>query len=204
VAWPSVLQSLIGGTLLGVRRIAVVGSGGAGKSTCARRLGALTGIPVIHLDRYFWQPGWVETPSEQWRALQADLGAGESWIMDGNYGGTFDVRFARADTVLVLAMPRWLCLTRALWRTLRNRGRDVQAEGCPERVDLAFLRWIWRYPVVDRTASRPLSIGTSTFESTSSDRRPRSVRSSVGSVGSRPSLKDLKAIRQRQVTRSAE
>ena len=144
------LQSLIGGTRLSVRRIAVVGSGGAGKATCARRLGALTGIPVIHLDRYFRQPGWVEPPSEQWRALQADLGTGESWIMDGNYGGTFDVRFARADTVVVLAMPRWLCLTRALWRTLRNRGRDVQAEGCPERVDLAFLRWIWRYPVVDR------------------------------------------------------
>jgi adenylate kinase family enzyme len=144
VARPSVLQLLIGGTLLGVRRIAVVGSGGAGKSTCARRFGALTGIPVIHLDCYFWKPGWAETPAEQWRALQADLGAGDSWIMDGNYGGTFDVRFARADTVVVLAMPRWLCLTRAMWRTFRRsrsgRSSVSSTRSRPDPKDLNAVR----------------------------------------------------------------
>jgi adenylate kinase family enzyme len=138
------------GTLLGVRRVAVVGSGGAGKSTFARQLGERTGIPVIHLDRHYWKPGWVQTAPHQWRARQAELVAGESWIIDGNYGGTFDVRFACADTVIVLALPRWLCVTRALRRTLRDRGRDLQAGGCPERVDLAFLRWVWRYPIDSR------------------------------------------------------
>lgn len=134
-----------------VDRVAVVGSGGAGKSTFAAALGSRTGIPVHHLDRSFWHPGWVETPRDEWRALQEELLAGDRWIADGNYGGTFDVRFARADTVIVLALSRWRCVPRVLRRSIRNRGRSIQAEGCPERVDLAFVRWVWRYG----TDSRP-------------------------------------------------
>jgi adenylate kinase family enzyme len=129
-----------------VKRVAVVGSGGAGKSTFAARLGQRTGIPVIHLDRLFWKPGWVETPREEWRQMQGEFLSGESWIADGNYGATLDVRLARADTVIVLSLPRWRCTLRALKRTLAHRGQDIQADGCPERVDLTFLRWVWRYP----------------------------------------------------------
>ncbi len=131
---------------VGMERVAVVGPGGAGKSTFARELGQRTGIAVIHLDQHYWKPGRVETPREEWRGVQNSLLAGDSWIVDGNYGGTFDVRFARADTVIVLAPSRLRCLIGALRRTFRYYGRDVQAAGCPERVDVSFLRWIWRYP----------------------------------------------------------
>lgn len=82
----------------------------------------------------------------QWRALQRDLLTGEAWVVDGNYGGTFDVRFASADTVIVLALPRYRCVARVLRRTLEHHGRAVQAAGCPERLDLTFLKWVWRYP----------------------------------------------------------
>lgn len=129
-----------------MQRVAVVGPGGAGKTTFAADLGRLLGLPVVHLDRHFWKPGWVPTPEEDWRALQAELLAGEQWVVDGNYGGTFDVRFGRADTVIVLAPRPSSCLAGAISRTATNRGRAVQAPGCPERVDFAFLRWIWRYP----------------------------------------------------------
>ncbi len=105
---------------------------------------------MIHLDRHHWKPGWVETPAEEWRVLQGDLLAGDRWIVDGNYGGTFDVRFERADTVVVFNLPRTLCVVGALRRSLRHRGKAVQAEGCPERVDLKFLRWIWRYQIDSR------------------------------------------------------
>lgn len=134
-----------------MQRVAVVGSGGAGKTTFARELGRRTGLPVVHLDRLFWKPGWVETSRAQWSAVQGRLVAEERWIIDGNYGGTFDIRFARADTVIVLALPRLTCVARAVMRSLRNHGRSVQAENCPERLDPAFLRWIWRYG----TDSRP-------------------------------------------------
>lgn len=130
-----------------MKRIAVVGSGGAGKSTFSRELSQIMGLPLVHLDRHFWKPGWVETPVEEWRALQSELIAGDLWIVDGNYNRTFDIRFTRADTVIVLALPRFLCLARALTRSLRNRGKSVQAEGCPERFDFSFYQWIWRFPI---------------------------------------------------------
>jgi adenylate kinase family enzyme len=129
-----------------MERVAVVGSGGAGKSTFARELGARTGLPVVHLDRHFWKPGWVETPTDEWRAVQAELVAADRWILDGNYGGTLDLRLARADTVIALALSRYRCVTRAFRRSVANRGRPVNADGCPERIDRDFLRWVWRYP----------------------------------------------------------
>jgi adenylate kinase family enzyme len=129
-----------------VMRVAVVGSPGAGKTTFAVELGRRTGLPVIHLDRQYWQPGWIETPAEAWRTRQRELLAGDAWIVDGNYGATLDVRFARADTVIVLAPPRLLCVVRALRRSLRHHGRAVQAPGCPERLNLEFLLWVWRFP----------------------------------------------------------
>jgi adenylate kinase family enzyme len=57
----------------------------------------------VHLDHHFWQPGWVETPKEAWRQRQTELLAADRWIADGNYGSTFDVRFERADTVIVIS-----------------------------------------------------------------------------------------------------
>lgn len=133
-----------------MKRVAVVGPGGAGKSTFARELGQRTAIPVVHLDHHFWKPGWVETPSDEWRALQSELLSGETWIADGNYGGTLNIRFVRADTVIVLSLPSWRCVARVLRRWWEHRGRDIQADGCPERMNLAFLRWVWRYPIDSR------------------------------------------------------
>jgi adenylate kinase family enzyme len=98
------------------------------------------------LDRIHWKPGWIETPREEWAKVVADQAAGEQWVMDGNYGGTFEIRFERADTVIVLALSRWRCTSRALKRTLTHYGREVQAVGCPERLDFKFIRWVWRYP----------------------------------------------------------
>ena len=128
-----------------MERVAIVGPGGSGKSTFAAALGRRLGLPVVHLDRHFWKPGWIETPREEWRKVQSELFAGECWIADGNYGGTLDERLSRADTVIVLARGRLANVAGALWRTARNYGKPVQADGCPERFQLAFYRWIWNY-----------------------------------------------------------
>lgn len=69
---------------------------------------------------------------------------------DGSYGGTFDLRFDRAGTIIVLALSRWHRTSRVLKRALRDRGRDFQADGCPERFDLAFFWWVWRHPADSR------------------------------------------------------
>jgi adenylate kinase family enzyme len=135
-----------------VQRVSVVGSPGAGKSTFARALGRATGIPVIHLDENYWNPGWVETPRDQWLENQGVLVAQERWIIEGHYGSSLDQRFARADTVIVLAPPRRVCLYRVLKRVALNWHRDAQAPACPEHFDLTFLRWLWDFPQNGRPA----------------------------------------------------
>lgn len=137
-----------------MRRVAVIGSGGAGKSTLARALGGRLEIEVVHLDRLFWRPGWEPTPTDEWRALQVELVEPESWIIDGNYGGTLDVRLAAADTVLFLDFPRRVTMPSVLRRWWQHRGHDVQAPDCPEHWDWTFLRWVWNY----RRDSRPRAL----------------------------------------------
>jgi len=129
----------------------VVGSGGAGKSTFARALHDFTGLPLIHLDREHWQPGWVEPPRDEWRRTVEGLARRDRWIIDGNYGGTLEIRVARADTIVFFDFPRWLCLWGVVKRRVMRGARPDMAEGCPERLDLAFLRWVWGY----RRSARP-------------------------------------------------
>lgn len=129
-------------------RMLIIGPGGAGKSTLARRVGARTGTPVIHLDARYWRAGWVETPPEEWTRDVATLTSREAWVMDGNYGGTLPMRVAASDTIVFLDMPRLRCIVRVARRALRYRGRSRpdMAEGCPERLTWEFVRWIWTYP----------------------------------------------------------
>jgi adenylate kinase family enzyme len=138
-----------------VKRILVIGHPGAGKSTLATELGRIVHLPVIHLDKEFWQPGWVETPRDTWRTRIEEFISRDEWIMDGTYDRTLDLRLARADTVIFLDFLRHVCLWRILKRTANDFGkvRPNMAEGCPERIDPSFVRWVWnyrrnRYPVI--------------------------------------------------------
>jgi len=115
-----------------VQRVVVLGRGGAGKSTFARRLAGLTGLPVVELDRLFWQDGLRPLSPEQWAEIQEQLAGGDRWILDGDLG-PHDVlapRLRRADAVVVLDFS----LPRSAWRAAR-RGR--------ERTD--FWRWVVAY-----------------------------------------------------------
>ncbi len=131
-----------------MKRVAVIGSGGAGKSTFARELGDILNITPTHLDVHYWRPGWQETPQGAWAELQKGLLAGERWIMDGNYGSTMDMRLAAADTIIFLDMPRLLCVWRVFKRvmTYRKGARPDMAPGCHERLDWPFLAYVWNYP----------------------------------------------------------
>lgn len=129
-------------------RILLIGSGGSGKSTLARRMGARTGIPVVHLDALYWRPGWVQTPHEEWDRTIAALLARDRWIMDGNYSRTLDQRLAACDAVIFLDLPRLTCLWRIVRRRMRFRRatRPDMGAGCEERLTWQFVRWVWDYP----------------------------------------------------------
>lgn len=130
-----------------MKRVLVIGSGGSGKSTLARRLGELLKIEVKHLDKLYWQPGWQEPPKEEWVAKVLEVAREDSWIMDGNFGGTLEVRVNHCDTIIFLDLPRLVCLWRIAKRRLlyRNRSRPDMTEGCPERLNWEFVRWVWSY-----------------------------------------------------------
>ena len=131
-----------------LKRILVIGAGGSGKTTVARRLASATGLPLVHLDALYWRAGWQPTPVEEWREAVQRLILGDTWIIDGNYGGTLDLRLEACDTVVFLDVPRIVCLWRVVKRQLLH-FRQVRPElppGCPERLTWEFLAWIWTYP----------------------------------------------------------
>src|SRR4030095_14149138 len=130
-----------------MRKIMIIGCGGSGKSTFAVSLGKRLQIPVYHLDQLYWKPGWVETPKAEWIARMETLCSQDVWIIDGNYGGTMDVRFASSDTAILFDLPTRTCLYGALRRLFifRGRNRPDMAPGCPERLDFKYLWWISTY-----------------------------------------------------------
>ncbi|MFI2713270.1 adenylate kinase [Micromonospora sp. NPDC018662] len=131
-----------------MRRILVVGSSGAGKSTVAGELARRLDLPLIHLDRHYWRPGWLAPTGAEFRAEVAALAARPAWVMDGNYASTLDLRLPRADLLVLCDPHRLRCLARVARRRWAHRAerRPDLPEGCPERVDLDLLRYIWRYP----------------------------------------------------------
>jgi adenylate kinase family enzyme len=141
-----------------VKRILVIGSGGAGKSTFATKLGAILELPVIHLDQVYWKAGWEKPEKEDWARMVASLVAQHEWIMDGNFGGTLAQRIKRADTIILLDISRWICLWRVAKRIVKYRGRHRpdMTPGCQERFDVEFIRWIWNYPTKSRPAKLAL------------------------------------------------
>ncbi len=126
-------------------KIAVIGYSGAGKSTLARALGERYHIPVLHLDRVYWISGWQVRDKEEARQMAHEFMEQPEWVIDGNYSKfEYERRMAEADKIIFLNFSRLTCFVRAWKRYLRNRGktRRDMAEGCPERMDFRFMRWI--------------------------------------------------------------
>ena len=131
-----------------MKKVAVIGSSGGGKSQLARAMGEILGLEIIHLDKEYWLPGWTEPPKDEWQAKVRELVEREAWIMDGNFGGTMETRIAAADTVVFLDLPRTVCCWRIIkrWLTYHRDTRPDMADGCDEKFDLKFLKWVWGFP----------------------------------------------------------
>ncbi len=127
-----------------MKRIIVVGCGGAGKSTFSKRLSSILNLELIHLDQYYWKPNWVETSKEEWTNIVENLCKKDQWIMDGNFGGTMDLRIQRADTLIFMDYSTLSCLWRITKRTFNyyKRSRPDMTPGCNERIDLQFYWYV--------------------------------------------------------------
>lgn len=132
-----------------MQRVLVMGSSGSGKSTFARRLSDITGIPVVSLDALYWKPGWVASDNADFGQRVAEVMRQPRWIMDGNFTrhGAGEARRDASDTAIWFDLPRRTCMLGILMRIAGSYGRvrPEMADDCPERIDLEFFRYVWTY-----------------------------------------------------------
>lgn len=129
-----------------MKKIAIIGLPGSGKSTFALKLSKRLEIPLFHLDKYFFVADWKERPSEEFLQMQEKLVQEDSWIIDGNALQSLEVRFAKADAVLYFRLPRLLCLWRIFKRRLsKDPHISDRAEGCPETVRFRLICYLWGF-----------------------------------------------------------
>lgn len=131
-----------------LKKIMIIGSPGTGKSTLAKRLRNLTNFPTYSLDAMFWQPGWVQSDTKSFRQKLEDVVNTEKWIIDGNYSNHLDLRLPKADLVIYLDFIMPICLFRVIKRSLKSFGRvrSEMADGCTEKIDLEFYRYVVTFP----------------------------------------------------------
>lgn len=134
------------------KKIIVVGNEGSGKTTFAEELAEILGLPLIHLDKEYWQPGWRETPREQWFEKQKQLISGDSWIIDGNYESSLKERFQAADAVIFMDIAVPVCCKNLIKRRIKysTTPRSDLPEVCPEFIRVDQLRKVLLYPQTER------------------------------------------------------
>jgi len=127
-------------------KIVIIGYSGSGKSTLAAKLGKHYNIPVLHLDKVHWLPGWQERKREDEQAIVTEfLDNNDSWIIDGTYTKlSYERRMNEADKIIILNFNRFTCLIRAFKRkkAYKNKTRDSITEGCEERINKEFFWWL--------------------------------------------------------------
>lgn len=128
-----------------MKRVAIVGCGGSGKSFVARTLGELLDAPVTHLDAIFYDSDWNELPLPAFEEKQRALMMAPTWVIDGNYHSTLPVRLRACDTVVFLDLPTITCLWGAIWRQVRSGPGQHRATGEYNRMHRGVLRYIRTY-----------------------------------------------------------
>ncbi len=108
-------------------RAVVIGNGGGGKSTLARRLSSTWECPHVEIDSLLWRPGWQLTPAETYNAEHARLIAGENWVIDGlGRRESIPARLARATDIVLIDMPLWMHFWLAAERQIRWSSGTIE------------------------------------------------------------------------------
>lgn len=131
-------------------KIAIIGNPGSGKSTLSLKLHTQLDIPLYHLDQYQWQSGWQKVPLELFKHTHNELCDKDQWIIEGCGTKYIAYRLDKADMIIFLDMPRYVCLYRVFKRAFTHFGKEFfsSAKGCKERFpSFKFLYYLlWRFP----------------------------------------------------------
>ncbi|KTC86641.1 GNAT family N-acetyltransferase [Legionella brunensis] len=128
------------------QRIMIIGKPGSGKSTFAHVLKGKLGLPLFHLDKFFFTKNWAERNYEEFLFIQQEIVAQDSWIIDGNSTKSFELRYRESDLCLYFNFPRWLCYWRLIKRLIsRDPEIDDRAPGCKNTIRWPLLKYLWNY-----------------------------------------------------------
>lgn len=120
----------------------IFGRPGSGKSTLAVQLAKELGLPVYHLDKYFYQENWVQRDYQAFLGDQQVIVNQDAWIIDGNNSSSFAVRWEKADLVIHLTLPLVYCYFRIIKRYLFSHKKfDDRAAGCTETIRYSLLKY---------------------------------------------------------------
>lgn len=129
-------------------KIAIIGYSGSGKSTLARKLAESYDLPVLHFDRVQFRPNWEIRPQASKEIMtKTFLDLHKDWVIDGNYSKlSYERRMEEADVIILLLFNKVSCLYRVTRRylTYKDSSRPDMGEGCKEKLDWEFVKWILR------------------------------------------------------------
>ncbi len=131
-----------------MKRVVIIGSPGAGKTTFSRKLAQKTGLPLIHLDYYYHQTRFnYYEDKDAWREKVKELITKDKWIIEGNYSSTYDLRFVRANCIILLEISSKKAVYRILKRHIKQRGkpRPEMPPEWEEKIEKGFLGHVWGF-----------------------------------------------------------
>lgn len=127
-------------------RIMIFGRSGSGKSTFALRLSKATGLPLYHLDKYFFKSNWLERDYQNFLEDQQSLVNQSKWIIDGNSTKSYEMRYVKADLALYFIYPRYICYYRIFKRLFyKDKQIDDRAENCRETISFSLIKYMWNF-----------------------------------------------------------
>jgi adenylate kinase family enzyme len=131
-----------------VKRILIIGSSGAGKTTRARELSAELGIKAFHLDRFFWEADWGKKKYDERLDIVENIVLRKEWIIEGSYLFSSKPALEAADTIIFLHCCPLLCLLRVIKRHQAHpqfARRDIPS-GSMDKLTLSHMFNILMFP----------------------------------------------------------